>query len=156
MFSFLSPLQTQALVFCWKKWNSVLSLAAILHSCQGTMSCAFFYGSSGINVVLDCQLTNWSPSVALHYSCQPPLASFIIEPFSIMGCCWMDVLWWWTILDTHGKMLSVKNSAALQFLMHSNRCAWHLLPYPVQRHLNLLSCPFTLCMAHIHNPCLKA
>ena len=32
----------------------------------------------------------------------------------------------------------------LQFLTHSNRCAWHLLPYPVQRHLNILSCPFTL------------
>jgi hypothetical protein len=25
---------------------------------------------------------------------------------------------------------------------HGN--AWHLLPYPVQRHLNVLSCPFTL------------
>uniref|UniRef100_A0A4W5KSI9 Dishevelled segment polarity protein 2 n=2 Tax=Hucho hucho TaxID=62062 RepID=A0A4W5KSI9_9TELE len=26
---------------------------------------------------------------------------------------------------------------ALQFLTHSNRCAWHLPPYPVQRHLNI-------------------
>ena len=37
---------------------------------------------------------------------------------------------------------------------HSNQCAWHLLPYPVQRHLNILSCLFTLWMTHIHNPCL--
>jgi hypothetical protein len=29
---------------------------------------------------------------------------------------WLDVLFWWTILDTHGKLLSVKNPAALQFL----------------------------------------
>ena len=29
---------------------------------------------------------------------------------------WLDVLWWWTILDTHKKLLSVKNPAALQFL----------------------------------------
>ena len=57
---------------------------------------------------------------------------------------------WWTILDTYGKLLSVKNPAALQFLTHSNRCTWHLLPYPVQRHLNILSCPFTLWMAHTH------
>uniref|UniRef100_A0A4W5QJ56 Ring finger protein 24 n=1 Tax=Hucho hucho TaxID=62062 RepID=A0A4W5QJ56_9TELE len=35
---------------------------------------------------------------------------------------------WWTILDRHRKLLSVKNPAALRFLMHSNRCAWHLLP----------------------------
>jgi hypothetical protein len=26
------------------------------------------------------------------------------------------------------------------------------LSYPIQRHLNLLPCPFTLWMAHIHNP----
>ena len=55
-----------------------------------------------------------------------------------------------TILDTHRKLLSVENPAALQFVTHSNRCAWHL---PVQRHLNMLSWPFTLWMAHIHNPC---
>ena len=36
----------------------------------------------------------------------------------------------------------------------TNQCAWHL-PYPVQRHLNILSCPFNLWMTHIHNPCLK-
>uniref|UniRef100_A0A8C8FLG4 Immunoglobulin V-set domain-containing protein n=1 Tax=Oncorhynchus tshawytscha TaxID=74940 RepID=A0A8C8FLG4_ONCTS len=26
----------------------------------------------------------------------------------------------------------------------TNRCTWYLLPYPVQRHLQFLSCPFTL------------
>jgi hypothetical protein len=44
---------------------------------------------------------------------------------------------WWNIIDTHRKLLSVKNPVALQFLTHSNRCAWHLLPYPFQRHLHL-------------------
>jgi hypothetical protein len=28
---------------------------------------------------------------------------------------WMPI-WWWTILDTHRKLLIVKNPAALQFL----------------------------------------
>uniref|UniRef100_A0A4W5QRG8 Ig-like domain-containing protein n=1 Tax=Hucho hucho TaxID=62062 RepID=A0A4W5QRG8_9TELE len=42
---------------------------------------------------------------------------------------------WWTILSTHGKLLSVKTPATLQFLRHSNRCAWHLLPYPVLKAL---------------------
>ena len=51
---------------------------------------------------------------------------------------WLDVLWvgdhsW----HTQGKLLSVKDPAALRFLTHLNRCAWHLLPYPVQRHLNI-------------------
>jgi hypothetical protein len=31
----------------------------------------------------------------------------------------------------------------LQFLTHSNWCAWHLLTHPIQRHLKMLSCPFT-------------
>ena len=38
----------------------------------------------------------------------------------------------------------------LQLLTHSNLCTWHLLPYPIQRHLNILSCPFTLWMAHTY------
>ena len=67
---------------------------------------------------------------------------------------WMSA-GWWSILDRHRKLLSVKNPAALQFLTQSNWCAWHLLLCPVQRHLNLMSCPFTLWMAHIHNPCLN-
>ena len=70
------------------------------------------------------------------------------------GPCWLQcfpqlcqVSWmsfgWWTILDSHGKLLSLKNPAALQFLTHSNQCTRHLLPIPIQRHLNLVSCPFT-------------
>ena len=42
-----------------------------------------------------------------------------------------QVVWmsfgWWTILDTHGKLLSVKNPVALQFLTQWTRCTWHLL-----------------------------
>ena len=68
---------------------------------------------------------------------------------------WLDVLW---VVD-HSchtwNILSVKNPAGLQIFTHSNLCAWHLLPYPIQRHLNILSCPFTLWMTNIHN-CLKA
>jgi hypothetical protein len=63
----------------------------------------------------------------------------------------LKVVWmsfgWWTILDTHRKLLSVENPAAFGVL-DTNRCAWHLLQYPVQRHLNILSCLFTLWMAH--------
>ena len=58
---------------------------------------------------------------------------------------WMS-FGWWTILDTHRKLLRVKNPAALLFLTHL--CAWHLPPYPVQWHLNILSCAFHLWMAH--------
>jgi hypothetical protein len=36
---------------------------------------------------------------------------------------WMS-FGWWTILDTHRKLLSVKTPAAMQFLTHANRCAW--------------------------------
>ena len=50
---------------------------------------------------------------------------------------------WWTILDTHGKLLSMKNPAALQFLTHSNQCAWHLLPYPVQKALQTFAMPIS-------------
>ena len=53
-----------------------------------------------------------------------------------------------------GKLLSVKHSSVS--VLATNLCSWHLVPYPVQRHLNLYSCPFTLWMAHVHNPCLKA
>uniref|UniRef100_A0A673XSF8 Matrix-remodeling-associated protein 5-like n=1 Tax=Salmo trutta TaxID=8032 RepID=A0A673XSF8_SALTR len=54
-----------------------------------------------------------------------------------------------------GKLLSVKKTAALQYLTHSNRCTWHLLPYPVQRHLNLflpihtLNGKHTQCMSQL-------
>jgi hypothetical protein len=46
-----------------------------------------------------------------------------------------------TILDTHGKLLSVKKSGVAVFDTLKLVC---LAPYPVQRHFNLLSCPFTL------------
>ena len=29
-------------------------------------------------------------------------------------------------------------------VLDTNWCAWHLLPYPVQKHLHCLSCPFTI------------
>jgi hypothetical protein len=48
---------------------------------------------------------------------------------------------WWTILDTHGKLLRMKNPAALQFVTHSNWCAWHLLPYPIQKALKYFVWP---------------
>ena len=35
-------------------------------------------------------------------------------------------------------------------VLDTNRCAWRLPPDPVQRHLCLVSCPFTLWMAHTH------
>ena len=58
---------------------------------------------------------------------------------------------WWTILDIHMELLSVNcwalKTAALQFLAHSNWCAWHLLSYPLQRHFNLLSRPSILNLA---------
>jgi hypothetical protein len=61
---------------------------------------------------------------------------------------WLDVLWVvdhsWYARDT---VESEKPSSVA--VVDTNRCAWHLLPYPVQRHFNILSCQFTLWMAHI-------
>jgi hypothetical protein len=66
---------------------------------------------------------------------------------------WLDVLW---VVDNslytqetveHEKFSTVA-------VVDTNQCAWYLLPYPFQRHLNHLSCPFSLWMVHIHNPCL--
>ena len=61
---------------------------------------------------------------------------------------WQGVLWvvdhsWytWETIE-HEKPSSVA-------VLDTNRCARHLLPYPIQRHLNILSCPFSLWMAHI-------
>jgi hypothetical protein len=45
----------------------------------------FFHGSVGTNVELECQSTNCNPCGALHNSCQPPLSSFINDPFSTTG-----------------------------------------------------------------------
>jgi hypothetical protein len=64
---------------------------------------------------------------------------------------WMS-FGWWTILDTHGKMLRVKNPAALQFLTQKQR-AWHLLPYPALTYFVLPIHPLN---GHMHNPYLKA
>ena len=50
-------------------------------------------------------------------------------------------------IDTHGSIAVA--------VLDTNLCDWNLRPYPVQRHLNLLSCPFTHWMAHIRNPCLN-
>ena len=75
-----------------------------------------FMGSFGTNVVLDCQLTNSSPSVALHNSCQPPLASFNNESFSTTGLPLTGCpLGGGRFLMHMGKLLSMKNPAALQF-----------------------------------------
>ena len=60
----------------------------------------------------------------------------------------------WAILDTHGKLLSMKNTASIAVL-DRNRCSWHLLPYLFQRHLQFVSYPFYFWMAHMHNPCLN-
>ena len=81
----LCPLQQ---VICWKNCNSVRLLASIPHLCQGTTSCAFLL-SQGTNVFLGCQLTNCSPSVALHNS---------YHQFLTIG--WM-FFGWWTLLHTH-------------------------------------------------------
>ena len=81
------------------------------------------------------------------------------------GPCWLHcfpqlcrVGWmsfgWWTILDTHRKLLTIKKNSSVAVL-DTNQCAWYLLPSPVQRHIHILSCPFTLWMAHIDNPCLN-
>ena len=61
---------------------------------------------------------------------------------------WLDVLWvvdhsWYT-WETVEKPSSV---AVLDTLKPMG--AWYLLPYPIQRHLNILSCLFTLWMTHI-------
>ena len=65
---------------------------------------------------------------------------------------WMS-FGWWIILDTWETVECEKPSNVA--VLDTNWCAWHLLPYPVQWHLNILSCPFTRWMAHIHNPCLN-
>ena len=106
-------------------------------------------------------------------SCTPPLPSeqpqFVSMDYKVLkafhrdaGPCWVQYfpqlchvgcmsLWWWTILDTHGKLLSMKNPAALQFLTHSNWCAWHLLSYPMHPVLTIHALKGT----HTHNPCLN-
>ena len=64
--------------------------------------------------------------------------------------CWLDVLWVvgsGSFLIYKGNCLSVEKPSRFAVL-DTNWCAWHLLPYPMQRHLNCLSFPFTLWMAN--------
>ena len=65
---------------------------------------------------------------------------------------WMS-FGWWTIFYKHGNVLSVKNPGEMQFMSHSNWCAWHQLQYPVQKHFNLLSWQFTLNGTHTKSMC---
>ena len=115
---------------------------------QGTMSCAFFYGSLGTNVVLDCQLTNSSLSIALHNLCQPPLSSFINDLFSNTGLplarCPMS----------GGPAGERDKSSRVAVLDTLKLVRVHLLPYPAQRHKYFVLHIHPL-MAHIHNPCLS-
>ena len=55
---------------------------------------------------------------------------------------WLDDLW---VVDhslyTQETVKEKKNPAMLQFLTHSNRCAWNLLPYTVQKALQSFVLP---------------
>jgi hypothetical protein len=65
---------------------------------------------------------------------------------------WMSFEWW-TILDTHRKLLSVKSPAALQFLTQT--CAPGTYYHnPLKSTSIFCLAPFTLWMALIHKPCL--
>ena len=59
---------------------------------------------------------------------------------------WLDLLW---VVDRSVACEKPSSVAVLD----TNWCAWHVLPYPVQRHLNVLSRPFTFGMVYI--PCLN-
>jgi hypothetical protein len=65
---------------------------------------------------------------------------------------WMSFGWWdnsWFTWETWAW------NPTSHSVLDTNWCALHLPPYLVQRHFYLLSCPFTLWMAHTHNPCLN-
>jgi hypothetical protein len=65
---------------------------------------------------------------------------------------WMSYEWW-TIVDTHGKLFSVKNPAALHILTQTVRLAPSTIS--CSKALQYFVFPFTLWMSHIHNPCLN-
>jgi hypothetical protein len=67
---------------------------------------------------------------------------------------WLDVLW---VVD-HSWLTRKTVEREKQTCCSSWHKPVHLTPlsYPVQRHLHFLSCRFTLWIAHIRNPCLKA
>ena len=89
----------------------------------------------------------------LHPSLFPSELPQFVGPWTLQGVesvpqgCWpmftpmLQVVWmsfgWWTILDTHGKLLGVKNPAVLQFFTQSGVPGNHY-HIPVQRHLHLL------------------
>ena len=84
--------------------------------------------------------------------------SMLTPMLPIVVSSWLNVLWvvdhsWYTreTVDCE-KPTSVG-------VLDTKRCTWHLLPYPIQRHLRILPCPFTIWMAHKHDSylnCLKA
>ena len=68
---------------------------------------------------------------------------------------WLDVLWvvdhsWYT-----GNCWAWKNLADLQLLMQIGAPGTYYHT-PFKRHFNIMSCPFTIWMAHIDNPSLKS
>jgi hypothetical protein len=83
------------------------------------------------------------------------------------GPCWLQsfpqlcqIVWmsfgWWTILDTHRKLLCEKpSSVAVLDTLKPVCLAPTTIQYPVQRHLNSLSLPISpLNGTHTHNPSL--
>jgi hypothetical protein len=81
--------------------------------------------------------------------CWPMLTPML--PTVVSTC--LDVLW---VVDhswyTRETVECEKPSRVV--VLDTNRCAWHLLPYPVRRHLIfwVTHSPFEW---HIHNPCLN-
>ena len=76
------------------------------------------------------------------------MLAHVTPMLSTVVSSWLDILW---VVD-HSWYTEWTPQQRCRY--DTNRCAWQLLPYPVQWHWNVLSCPFTLWMAHIHNPCV--
>ena len=101
-------------------------------------------------------------NIFLMLSCTPSFCPQFIGAWTLHGVesiphgCWtMLTPMLPTVVKLAGCPVEHEKPSSVAVL-DTNRWAWQLLQYPVQRHLNLLSCPFTLWMAHINNPCLKA
>ena len=127
----------------WHSWPACLSLYTLLSPTQPLMFRIMIESGSS-----QCSLSLYATAKSINGVCQT-LGMLLTPMLPTDVSSWLDVLW---VVDhtlyTHTQLLIVN-------VLDTNRCAWHLLPYPVQRHLNILSCPFTLWMAHIHNPCLN-